>query len=137
MVGTIDDILLVEDNPGDVRLVEEAFEAAGTDATLHVASSGDDALDFVYRRGEYEDAPAPDAVLLDWNLPRTGGEAVLESLKDDFPALPVVVVSGVDAEGTVASDATQPDAFMTKPSDPGAYVEAIRSVAPESEADGP
>lgn len=63
---TLQDLLVVEDNPGDIRLIEEVFEESSLGTTVHSVSTGEDALDFVNQYGEYEEAPRPDVVLLDW-----------------------------------------------------------------------
>ncbi|SEP91415.1 response regulator [Natrinema salaciae] len=123
-------LLLVEDNPGDARLVEEALSDGRIADSLHVVSTGDEALAFVARRGEYADAPRPDLILLDWNLPGTSGEKVLEELGDD-PAvnhIPVVVLTGSQAEtDVVAAYSNHANACITKSGDPDAYNETIRA----------
>lgn len=122
-------LLLVEDNPGDARLVAEALGDDEAGRTLHTVSTGSEALDFVHQRGDYADAPRPDLVLLDWNLPGTSGEAILAELKDD-PALehvPVVVLTGSQAEAdVVAAYANHANACLTKAGDPETYMNTIR-----------
>lgn len=123
-------LLLVEDNPGDARLVEEAFKDAHLTNTLHVVSDGEAALEFVYQRGEYADATRPDLVLLDWNLPRTSGEEVLTEIKNDtdLAHIPVVVLSGSEAqEDVIQSYAGQANAFITKPVEADAFIDTVRS----------
>ena len=123
-------ILLVEDNPGDVRLVEEAFKDACLANDLHVVTDGDEALEYLYQRGEYADAPRPDVILLDWNLPRMAGEEVLAELKTDVDlrAIPVVVLTGSRAqEDIVRSYELQANAYVTKPVQPGEFIETIQS----------
>ena len=125
-------ILLVEDNPGDVRLVEEAFKDACLANDLCVVTDGDEALEYVYQRGEYADAPRPDVVLLDWNLPRMGGDEVLAELKEDpnLGSIPVIVLTGSRAqEDVVRSYELQANAYVTKPVEPNEFIEAIRSFA--------
>jgi two-component system, chemotaxis family, response regulator Rcp1 len=88
-------ILLVEDNPGDVRLTREAFKDAKVQLELSVVSDGVEAMDFLRRRGKYAESLRPDLILLDLNLPRMDGRAVLDELKGD-PALksvPVIILS--------------------------------------------
>ncbi len=87
------EILLIEDNPGDVRLTFEAFKEAKLRNHLHVAQDGQDALDFLRRRGKYADAPRPDLILLDLNLPRKDGREVLGEIKADpeLRRIPVIV----------------------------------------------
>ena len=125
------DILLVEDNPGDVRLTKEAFKEAGIANRIHVVTDGHRALEFLYQRGEYEDAVRPDLVLLDLNLPKKNGEEVLEELKADprFTGLPVIVLTSSDAEtDVVKSYELNANAYLTKPVDPGDFVETVRTL---------
>ena len=123
------DILLVEDNPGDVRLTREAFAGAELDCELHVVGDGEAALDFLHRRGAHETAPRPDLVLLDLNLPRMSGLEVLEAIAED-PALrrlPVVVLTSSTAEEDVVESYEQcSNAYLTKPVDPDEFVEVVR-----------
>ncbi|WP_049928314.1 response regulator [Halopiger goleimassiliensis] len=123
-------ILLVEDNPGDVRLTEEAFEQGRIENDLHVVSDGDAALDFLHQREPYEDAPRPDLVLLDLNLPRTDGEEVLERLKADeeLRSIPVIVLTSSEAEeDIVRSYELHANAYLTKPVDPDEFIETVRA----------
>ncbi len=125
------DILLVEDNPGDVRLTEEAFDEGNIRNTLHVAVDGVEALDFLKNRGEYEDAPCPDIVLLDLNLPRKDGEVVLSEIRDDpeLEQLPVIILTSSDAEeDVVKSYEHQANAYLTKPVDPNEFIDVIQSI---------
>lgn len=125
-------ILLVEDNPGDVRLIEEAFSDGNIENTLHTVTTGQEALDFIYQRGEYDDAPRPDIVLLDLKLPKVDGEDVLHEIKHhpELDHVPVIVLTGLDDEliedRDLDHDADE-DAILEKPVDPGEFVEAIRS----------
>jgi CheY-like chemotaxis protein len=124
------DILLVEDNPGDVRLTEEAFEQGHIHNTLHVTTDGVEALDFLHQRGEHADAPRPDIVLLDLNLPRMNGDEVLEEIRADpkLERLPVIVLTSSSAEEDILrSYRLQANAFLTKPVDPAEFVDTIRT----------
>ncbi|WP_254766900.1 response regulator [Salinilacihabitans rarus] len=124
------DILLVEDNPGDVRLTREAFKEGRIENNLHVATDGVEALSFVRQEGEYADAPRPDLVLLDLNLPRKNGDEVLAELKsdDDLKCIPVVVLTSSKAEeDIVKSYEHHANAYLTKPIDPEAFIDTIRS----------
>lgn len=124
------DILLVEDNPGDVRLTEEAFKEGQICNTLHVTTDGIEALDFLRRRGEYADAPCPDIVLLDLNLPRMDGDEVLEEIRadPDLKHLPVIILTSSSAEeDIVKSYELQANAYLTKPVDPAEFVDTIKS----------
>lgn len=124
------DILLVEDNPGDVRLTQEAFTEINLDEELYVVNDGEEALDFVHREGEYVDAPRPDLVLLDLNLPRVDGMEVLEEIKSDpdLRSIPVVVLTGSEAEEDILESYDRhTNAYLTKPIDPEEFVELVRS----------
>ncbi|GAA0678621.1 response regulator [Natronoarchaeum mannanilyticum] len=124
------DVLLVEDNPGDVRLTEEAFAEAKISNDLHVVRDGESALDFVYRRGDYESAPTPDLVLLDLNLPKIDGTEVLEEIKTDdaLKRIPVIVLTSSSAEeDIVESYELHSNAYLTKPVDPDEFVELVQS----------
>lgn len=125
------DILLIEDNPGDVRLTQEAFREASFDAELHVATDGVEAMRFLKQDEGYESVPRPDLVLLDLNLPRKDGFDVLVEIRDDpeLDRLPVVVLtSSEDTEDVRRSYEQQVNAYLTKPSDPGEFVDTVRAV---------
>lgn len=125
-------ILLVEDNSGDVRLIEEAFADGNIANPLHTVTEGQAALDFINQRGEYEGVPRPDIILLDLNLPKVDGEEVLHKIKhhSELDEVPVIVLTGLD-ENLIESrdldhDADE-DEVLEKPIDPGEFVEMIRS----------
>lgn len=125
------DILLVEDNPGDIRLTEEAFRESRIANTLHIVTDGIEALDFLHNRGEYADAPRPDIILLDLNLPRMNGDEFLETLHEgstDLSRIPIIVLTSSKAEeDIVKSYELQANAYMTKPVDPAEFIETIQS----------
>ena len=124
------DILLVEDNPGDVRLTREAFAEARINNDLHDVNDGEAALDFLHQRGDHADAPRPDLMLLDLNLPKVDGLDVLEEVKshDDLRTIPVVVLTSSEAEEDVVQSYEQhTNAYLTKPIDPNEFVDVIRS----------
>jgi len=128
--GTLENLLVVEDNPGDRRLIEEAFSNSALDTTLHTVTTGESALDFLHRRGEYQDAPTPDVVLLDWSLPKMNGEAVLRELTAEFPDIPVVVMTGSQPQKeAIESMTSDADVYLTKPTEPNVYLEILRSLA--------
>ncbi|MFC6765213.1 response regulator [Natrinema soli] len=125
-------ILLVEDNPGDVRLIKEAFSDGNIANTLHTVTDGQAALDFINQRGEYEDAPRPDIVLLDLKLPGVDGEEVLHEIEhhSELDGTPVIVLTGMDEDLIESRDLdhdADEDAILEKPVDPGEFVEVIRS----------
>jgi CheY-like chemotaxis protein len=125
------DVLLVEDDPGDVVLIKEAFEYNKVHNALHVVSDGEEALEFLYRRGRYEGAPRPDLVLLDLNLPRKDGREVLEEVKADrdLRTIPVVVLTTSEAEeDIVRSYDLHANAYVTKPVDFDRFIEVVRLI---------
>ena len=125
------DVLLVEDNPGDVRLTREALEAGDVENDLHVVRDGEAALDFLERTGEYVDVPAPDLILLDLNLPRVSGMDVLATIKHDevLKRIPVVMLTGSEApEDVLQSYEHHSAAYLTKPVDPDEFIDLVQSV---------
>ena len=123
-------ILLVEDNPGDVRLTREAFREGQIDNDLRVVTDGAQALAYLRQEGEYVDAPRPDLILLDLNLPRLSGDEVLERIKadTDLCSIPIIVMTGSRAEEDVSrSYELQANAYLTKPVDPGEFIRTVRT----------
>jgi len=124
-------ILLVEDNPGDVRLIQEAFRAAGFEPTFHTVVDGDAALEFLREHVCDTSGPSIDLMLLDLNLPRTDGFDVLEAIKDEqeLMSLPVIVLTSSEAaEDIRKSYELCANAYLTKPSDPAEFVALGRAV---------
>jgi len=114
------EILLVEDNPGDARLTREALALSKVRNNLHHARDGEEAIAFLRREGGYEDAPEPDLILLDLNLPRRSGREVLEDVKMDhrLKHIPVVVLTSSQAEEDIMrSYQLHANCFITKPVD--------------------
>ena len=110
--------------------MKELFQDAQIANTLHIVSDGDQALDFVYQRGEYTDAPPPNIILLDWHLPGTSGKEVLTELENDEGVchIPVVVLTGSQAEKEVIkSDNPQANAYIMKPIGPDEFIDTVRS----------
>ncbi|OKH75828.1 chemotaxis protein CheY [Mycobacterium sp. SWH-M1] len=125
------DVLLVEDDAGDELITREAFEVNDINNTLHVARDGAEGLDFLYRRGKYRDAPRPDLILLDLNLPKYDGRHVLETLKrdPDLQHIPVVVLTTSSAqEDILESYKLHANAYVTKPVDLDQYLSAVRQI---------
>ncbi len=124
-------ILLVEDNAADVRLTQEALKDAKILNDLHVARDGVEAMDFLLQRAGYEEAPRPDIVILDLNLPRKDGKEVLAELKSD-PALrtiPVAVLTTSEAEADVLdSYDLGANCFLTKPVDLDQFLKVVQAV---------
>ncbi|WP_242892954.1 response regulator [Actinomadura litoris] len=124
-------VLLVEDDPGDELLTREAFEHNKVGNSLHVARDGDEALDFLFRRGPHGDAPRPDLILLDLNLPKRDGRQILEEIKShaDLSAIPVVVLTTSAAEEDILrSYALHANAYVTKPVDFDQFISAVRQI---------
>jgi len=112
------EVLLVEDNPGDVRLTQEAFREANSAIHLHVVSDGLEALAFLRREGVYAGAPRPDLVLLDLNLPKMDGREVLAHIKEDgsLKTIPTVILTTSEAEtDIVRSYQLQANCYLSKP----------------------
>ncbi|MBT3074723.1 response regulator [Streptomyces bacillaris] len=125
------EVLLVEDDPGDELMTREAFEDNKIRNTLHVVRDGQEALDFLYRRGDHTDAPRPDLVLLDLNLPKYDGRQVLEQIKGDpeLSLIPVVVLTTSSAEEDILrSYKLHANAYVTKPVDLDQFIAAVRQI---------
>jgi CheY-like chemotaxis protein len=125
------EVLLVEDDPGDVLMTREAFEEHKLRNNLHVVSDGVEALSFLRQEGEYADVPQPDLVLLDLNLPRKDGREVLAEIKAD-PQLrrtPVVVLTTSEAEEDVLrSYDLHANAYVAKPVDFERFIDVVRRI---------
>jgi CheY-like chemotaxis protein len=125
------DILLVEDNPGDVRLTKEALKEAKIHNMLHVVADGVEAMDFLRKTGGYSDVPVPDLIMLDLNLPRKDGREVLAEIKGDgeLRRIPVVVLTTSSAEEDIlkAYD-LHANCFITKPVDFIQFTMVIKSI---------
>ena len=125
------DILLVEDNPGDVDLTREALDGAKVCNTLHIAEDGEEALEFLRRQGAHSDAPRPDLILLDLNLPKKDGREVLEEIKADrqLAEIPVVVLttSAADEDVTRAYQ-LHANCYVTKPVDFKQFLKVIQAI---------
>ena len=112
------DVLLVEDNPGDVRLTREAFRDANMSIRLHVVSDGVEAMAFVRQEAKHADAPRPDLILLDLNLPRIDGREVLARIKsdDDLKTIPTVILTTSGAQADILrSYQLHANAYVSKP----------------------
>jgi CheY-like chemotaxis protein len=125
------DVLLVEDNPGDVRLTQEAFRDANVSVLLHVVSDGIEALAFLRREPPYSEAPRPDLILLDLNLPKMDGREVLALVKADqeFNTIPIVILTTSDAEADILrSYQLQANVYLSKPVQLDAFESLVRSI---------
>ena len=124
-------ILLVEDNPGDARLAVEALKESKVHNNLFHVEDGVEAMDFLHQRHEYADAPPPDLVLLDLNLPRKDGREVLEEIKDDpkLRLVPVVVLTTSAAERDLLKTYDlHANAYVIKPMDLDQFIEVVRVI---------
>lgn len=125
------DVLLVEDDPGDVLMTREAFEENKVANRLAVVSDGVSAMQYLRKEGEFADAPTPDMVLLDLNLPRMDGREVLAAMKsdDELRRIPVVVLTTSEAEEDVLrSYSLHANAYVTKPVDFQRFIEVVRQI---------
>ena len=125
------EVLLVEDDAGDELITREAFEDNKIRNSLHVVRDGEEALDFLYRRGAHIDAVRPDLVLLDLNLPKYDGRQVLERIKGDpgLATIPVVILTTSSAEeDIVRSYKLHANAYVTKPVDLDQFIRAVRQI---------
>jgi len=125
------DILLVEDNPGDVRLTVEALKEGKVHNKLHVAKDGMEAMAFLHKEGKYADAPHPDLILLDLNLPKKDGREVLEEIKEDprLKRIPVVILTGSKAgEDILKSYNLHANCYITKPVDLEQFITVVESI---------
>jgi CheY-like chemotaxis protein len=125
------EILLVEDNPGDERLTREALKEGKVYHKLHWAKDGVEAMDFLFRRGKFKDAPRPDIILLDLNLPKKDGREVLQDIKSDemLKRIPVVVLTTSKAEEDVLRTYDlHANCYVTKPVDLEKFIVVVRSI---------
>ena len=125
------ELLLVEDNPGDVRLTREALKDGKVCNNLHVVEDGVEAIAFLRREGQYGDVPRPDLILLDLNLPRKDGREVLAEIKGDpkLKHIPVVVLTSSKSEQDILrSYRLQANCYITKPVDIEQFVNVVRAI---------
>ena len=125
------DILLVEDNPGDIRLITDSMAEAEPLVEIHCVRDGVDAMRFLLKQAPFEAAPDPAIIMLDLNLPRKNGRTVLAEIKADprLAMTPVIVLSGSDApQDIVASYALHANCYVVKPRDLYGMNEAVRSI---------
>ena len=124
-------VLLIEDSPGDVRLTREAFRESHSDIDLHVATDGVEAMAFLRKQGVNAEAPSPDLILLDLNLPRMDGREVLAYIKEDdeLKSIPTVILTTSRSESDVlTSYALQANAFLNKPVELDAFESLVQSI---------
>jgi CheY-like chemotaxis protein len=125
------DVLLVEDDPGDVLMTQEAFADHKVHNRLHVVSDGVEAMAFLRKEGSHADVPTPDLILLDLNLPKMDGREVLAAIKEDekLRAIPVVILTTSEAEEDVLrSYSLHANAYVTKPVDFERFIEVVKRI---------
>ncbi len=125
------EILMVEDNPGDIRLTVEALKAGKVRNNFHTVENGEDAMTFLRRQGDFAGAPRPDLILLDLNLPKKNGREVLAEIKadPDLRRIPVVILTASEAEQDILrSYNLHANCYITKPVDLERFIEVVQSV---------
>ena len=125
------DVLLVEDSPGDIRLTQEAFRAANSDIRLHVAMDGVEALAFLAQEGDHAEAPRPDLILLDLNLPKKDGREVLQHIRGDegLKSIPTVILTTSDSVIDInQSYKLQANSYLSKPVQLDKFETIVRSI---------
>ena len=130
-VGKVIDILLVEDNLGDARLAEEALKDSKIKNKLYVVTDGEEASDFLFRKGNHSKAPRPDLILLDLNLPKKDGRELLAEIKNDqtLKRIPVVILTISKAEEDIKKTYNlHANCYITKPLDLEQFMRVIKSI---------
>ncbi len=125
------EILMIEDNPSDVRLTKEAFKDAKVRNRMHVAVDGEDAMVFLHREGRHSEAPRPDLILLDLNLPKKNGREVLAEIKSDseLRRIPVVILTTSDDERDIMTAYDlHVNAYVKKPVDLEQFIKIVEAV---------
>jgi chemotaxis family two-component system response regulator Rcp1 len=125
------DVLLIEDNPGDVRLTKEALKDAKLKIHMHVVGDGMEAMAFLRKQGKYAASPRPDLVLLDLNLPKKDGRQVLAEIKEDpdLKRIPVVIITTSKAEEDVLKSYNlHANCYVTKPLDLDQFITVVQSI---------
>jgi chemotaxis family two-component system response regulator Rcp1 len=125
------DILLVEDNPGDIRLTREVLKEGKIRNNLDVVTDGEEAIFFLKKMGKYKDAPTPDLILLDLNLPKKDGREVLAEIKNDpdLVCIPVIILTTSAAEKDIINTySNHANCYITKPVDFAQFITVIRAI---------
>jgi len=131
IIGKPVEILLVEDNEGDVGLIEEVFEEAKIRNNLHVAEDGEEAILYLHGKGKFSGSPRPDIIILDLNLPNKDGHEVLREIKEDsnLKNIPVIVLTTSGAEKDILrSYNLHANAYVTKPLDFDQFIKVVGSI---------
>jgi len=125
------DILLVEGNPGDVRLAEEALKESKVRNEIYTVADGMEAMAFLHKEGKYADMPRPDIILLDLNMPRKNGREVLQEIKEDedLKRIPVVILTVSSAEEDILKSYNlHANCYITKPIDLKQFIKVVKSI---------
>jgi len=125
------DILLIEDNPGDIRLTQEALKEGKISNNLYLAKDGEEALEFIFKKGKHQNAPTPDIILLDLNLPKINGREVLQQIKSHETArrIPVVVLTTSSSEEDILkSYDLHVNCYVCKPVDMDQFIKVIKTI---------
>jgi chemotaxis family two-component system response regulator Rcp1 len=129
--GKIIEILMVEDNPGDIRLAQEALKEAKVANKMYVVNDGVEAMAFLRQEGQYVDVKHPDLILLDLNLPKKDGREVLAEIKKEpaFKRIPVVVLTiSKDEEDIIRTYDLHANCYVSKPVDFGQFIEVVKAI---------
>ena len=129
--GTRVEILLIEDNPGDVRLTRLALKGGKILNNINVVMDGAEAMDYLLKKGKYSDAVRPDLIILDLNLPKKDGRQVLKEIKDNdsLRRIPIVVLTtSRDEQDVLKSYNLHANAYITKPLDLDQFIDVVRSI---------
>ncbi|MFX0592736.1 response regulator [Melissospora conviva] len=124
-------ILVVDDDPGDVLMIEEALDGSDIDKVIDVVSDGEEAMEFLRREGRHTTAARPDMILLDLNMPRMDGRQVLSAVKtdEDLRTIPIVVLTTSNADTDILGSYTlQANAYVTKPIDLDDFNDVVRRI---------
>lgn len=124
-------ILLIEDNPGDARLTQDALKDGKIKNNLHIVYDGEEATDFLFKRNQYQNAPRPDLIILDLNLPKKNGQEVLAEIKadDNLKSIPVIILTTSKAEeDIIRSYNLHANCFLSKPIDLNQFFEVVKSI---------
>ena len=131
LISHVIDILLVEDNPADARLVVEVFKYFKIKNVIHIVEDGVEAINFLNNKGKYADSPRPDIILLDLNLPRKDGREVLKEIKEDaeLKLIPVVILTtSRDEDDIFKTYSNHANCYVTKPVDFDQFINVVKSI---------
>jgi chemotaxis family two-component system response regulator Rcp1 len=125
------EILLIEDNPGDARLTQEALKDGKVKNNLTIMYDGEEAMDFIYKRNKHKDAVRPDLIILDLNLPKKSGQEILAEIKEDedLKTIPVIILTtSKSEEDIIKSYQLNANCYLVKPIDLNSFFEVVKSI---------